>query len=64
MPEVAKELRRLEDATRLIAHGEALVAEQRHRLERLREAGHSVLGAEQVLQSLKLALRRSASRKA
>jgi len=53
MPEVAKELRRLEDATRLIARGEALVAEQRRCLEQLRKAGHPVLGAEQVLQSLK-----------
>jgi len=56
MPEVAKELRRLEDATRMITRGEALVAEQRRRIEQLRETGYPVLEAERVLQSFKAAL--------
>ena len=56
MPEIAKELRHLEDAARLISRGEALVAEQKRRLEQLRTAGHPARAAEQVLQSLKVAL--------
>jgi len=57
MPEIAKDLQCFEDATRLIARGEALVAEQRRHLEQLREAGHPALQAELVLQRLKDALR-------
>jgi len=56
MSEIATVLRRLEDAAGLIARGEALVLEQRRRLEQLREAGHPALGAEQVLRNLKAVL--------
>jgi len=56
MPDTAQELRHLEDAARLIARGEVLVAEQRRRIEELRKDGHSTQQAEQLLQSLTVAL--------
>ena len=52
MPDIAKELRHLEEATRLIARGEELVAEQQRRLDRLRKDRHPVRDGERLLQCL------------
>jgi len=57
LPKIEKELRHLEDATRLIAQGEALVGEQMRRLEQLREAGYPTLEAERVLKNFEVVLR-------
>jgi hypothetical protein len=57
MAETAEELRSLEDANRLVARGEALVAEQERRLEQLRKDGHPTGEAAQTLESLKGAVK-------
>ena len=56
MPEIAVELRHLEDAAQRIARGEALVAEQMRRIEQLRKAGFSAREAECTLQNFKVVL--------
>ena len=54
MADVPKEVRHLAETVRLIAVGEARVAEQKQRIEELRRDGHPTSVAEQTLEALQL----------